>query len=181
MSSLNTKLTKAFLIVGPESSGNRMMAQSFDSVGVSNACIKNGKYISGPHSIDYNNNPLSVSRSMPYNGQWFDILKLYRDLQLDGEFDTVYLITLDRQTEFMANSQIVQGRVIELDRAYINIERARNYIESTIRLLSFEGAKPIRIQYEDFVTSSKYRKEIFTFLGLPEPTLEYFNANEQGI
>jgi hypothetical protein len=192
MSSGSTKPTKvAILTFGPESAGNRMFVRSLDTAGVASVYSKNGEYISGPHEPTFADNPFVHCMSMPYNLMWPDIVQIYRKTQAAG-YDKIHLVFFDRETDFMANSQVVQGRIRfkhadiqtkedALKVAKHNIELARRYLDGAAYLLHFEGVRPIRVQYEDFVTNTEYRKDIFALMGLPEPTLEYFNANEKGI
>ena len=179
MSNGSTKPTKvAFLTFGPESAGNRVFVRSLDTAGVHSVYSKDGEYISGPHQPNFTDNPFVHSMSMPYDRHWPDIVSIYRQTQFAG-YDTIHLIFFDRETEYMARSQIKQQRVRLLEVAHRNIELARKYMEGAEYLLGFERVKPIKIQYEEFVTDAKYRKELFASMGLPAPTLEYFNANER--
>ncbi len=188
MSNESTKPTKvAYIIFGPESAGNRMMARSFDTVGVRSPFIKDGKYLSGPHPApDYSKDVLLVSMSLPYGGfpgprkwQGFDTVVQ----KARANYDVIYTVMLVRDFEPMAASQVRRGRISfavpeirneedALKAAKRNIKRAYSVIEEVFTETGFR-----KIFYEKFVTDSEYRKEVFEWFGLPEPTLEYHDPS----
>lgn len=188
MSNESTKPIKvAYIIFGPESAGNRMMARSFDTAGVPSPFSKNGEYVSGPHpEPTFTENPLLISRSVPFDGQWEGFRELVDRVEFKG-YDRIYTVMLTRDFEAMARSQVVQGR-IDFRNEYINtdedaLEAAKRNIKRAYSMIekAFFGTGFRKLSYEKFVTDPAYRKKMFEWFGLPEPTLEYFNANERGI
>ncbi|KKM10945.1 hypothetical protein LCGC14_1721590 [marine sediment metagenome] len=141
-------IKKVYLVFGPESSGNRMIACSFDTAGVSSVYSKNGKYIPGPHNPNYLDNPLLILMSLPHNKIWPDIIDIYRKVKSIG-FEFIYLIFLDRKTDFMAKSQVFQDRVTQIERAYENIQIARDYMKSAIESLDITNLCLLIILFMD--------------------------------
>ena len=174
-----------YLVFGPESAGNRMMACSFDTAGIESPYSKNGEYISGPHSEPtYTENPLLISRSIPHGANWPDIKEIIQRAK-DSNYE-VFILVLTRIEKYMAESQVLCGRInfrhVDINTkedalvvANRNIKRAKKLINNAVK-----GTNYKTISYERFVTDSNYRKSIFVdWLGLSEPTLEYYNANEK--
>ncbi len=185
MSKKAIRLTKslAFYIVGPESAGNRLMARSLHSSGVANVyTTKGGVYQPAPHRINYSDDPLVISMSIPYNFRWPDISRQYLDIRYDKDYNQIrnriVWMILDRDTVFMVKSQVKQKRVRGSGEAYRNIKRARAEISIAVNYLDFLDTEIVRVQYETFVTDRWYRKNLFSSFGLPEPTIKYYNANE---
>lgn len=139
----------AHLVLGPESSGTRL---------VTRILIKAGAYGHDTHeqSLDWNPPPHQGShnlqpeelvwrRSLPHDNLWPDLAGMVRELRREGYL--VRAIFTDREDEAMAKSQ-VREHCSRIEVAHNHIERARQTMET------FEGASgcPVtHVQYEQLI------------------------------
>lgn len=161
-------MKRAFYVLGPESSGTRMLTKAFISVGVygdseHEQSMDNLNFYVTPDTIVYRN-------SVPHDGYMPPIKFICEQMKL-AEYDVV-VIVIDREDRFLELSQAKRFHQPNADYARRNIARARDYISEQLE------TAPVLVQYEDFVCDPNYRKSIFAGLGLPEPDMQFYNANE---
>lgn len=162
-------MRRAFFVIGCESSGTRMMAESLISVGV---------YGDHGHSqrldtLGFYDQPdiIVFRRSMPHARNWSPINALY-DLMSRAGYEVITLI-MWRKEKYTILSQIKQGHVNSEEMAKENIAEAFE------RIGKYSHGKECEVVgYEQFVTDPWYRSELFWDYGLTDPTITYYNAND---
>jgi len=162
---------RAFLVIGAENSGNRMMRKCLCTAG----CWGDPDREEFTDDLNFEGLPeqIAVARSVPHGEFVPDVKAIARLMQLAGY--QVVPILVYRKTDFA-----VAGQVKVYQRSP---EEARRYIEVAARL-AYECALWLKtvlvvVPYELFVTSAWVRDHLFLQLGLPPTTHELFNANEK--
>jgi len=153
-----------FIVLGPESSGNRL---------IQNLLVKAGCYGGAGYKLpfnqklDYNipypDKPVSWLRSVPHEGNWEPNITAMAS-QLSNKGYTPYLVVVHRAIWCTASSLIDHyGGHIEYDEAMERTVKAWRYIAGVMD--SFSG--PITISSYDEIIRSKYGKNAFlNLLGL---------------
>jgi len=188
-------MKSAYFVMGPESSGNRMMAFAVTSTGF----LSDGGGVSGSldkyiittewfkggvntsdiiRSIESAPNRIVFSRSIPRRGypnkEWANIKSICNKLL---EFDyNVYPLVMYRDKDIIIKSQVRRKHVPTEEIASKFIDKAYNHIDSNLFKVKLQT---IRIVYESFVTDETYRINTFKSIGLPPPNMEFFNANDK--
>lgn len=162
-------MRRAFFVIGPESSGTRMMAESLISAG----CY--GDYSHGQRMDNMNFQGLPdlivFRRSIPHADKWPPLEGIYKLIRAAGY--EIVVLTMWRNEKYMILSQIKRYHVIDEEKAKKHIAKAYEIMCKFI-----DGKVHELVQYEDFVTDPEYRNELFWRYGLINPTIEYYNANE---
>jgi hypothetical protein len=156
---------KAYFVVGPESSGSRMITEALTRCGVSGDSGHSqiiGSFVGETRDV------IVVRRSVPHGGIWPPLLGMNKQLVDEGY--EVIPIVIYRDERITALSQIKNGHIQNLRMARKRIKTAKNIIEH-----AFD--EPIVLQYETFVGDSRIRRAFFNRLGLEEPDMTYFNGN----
>lgn len=163
-------MKRAFLIVGAENSGNRMMRKAFMAAGC------HGNPENGLDVWDLKQ-PLPprivLARSVPNGDVIPDVKGLARACELAGY--AVVPVHIYRKTEFA-----IEGQVKGYQRTP---ERALEY-RHLATLIAYElaawlGTPLVVVPYEPFVMSCHVRVHLFASLGLTAPAIDTFNANEK--
>lgn len=170
------KSKRAFFVIGPESSGTRMMTQAF---------IACGAYGSPGHSqkldkegFDGGHNLIVIRRSVPHGHNMPRITKLINDMQGYG-YSVVPIIIL-RDKDKCAASQVKRGHAKTLQEAKDSIKKAVYHIYE--HMANFKGYYHV-MYYEPFVTSKKVREKFFGRFGFSHPDMlahgfeDFHNAN----
>lgn len=166
----------AFFVLGPESSGTRMMTQAFISVGIYgdgghgqrlDKALKNNDFSKVPDLI-------VLRRSIPHGMDWVKIGEIVKKME-SFEYDVIPIFIV-REREATAKSQVKRNHAYNLKAAHEHITRAINHIW---RALAFVNKTPFIIHYEPFVKFQKVRKAFFAQFGLDPPKMKFYNANEQ--
>lgn len=161
---------QAFIILGQANSGCRMMRKAFIAAG----CY--GDTVKGIQVKDLRRGGLPdkivLARSGPNEGGT-DFLELAQICMDAGYHVTPILIY--RKTDFA-----LAGHCQHYG---LTLEEAREYRE-TMTYLAYElaawlGVTLVVVPYEPFVTSASVRRLLFWQLGLQEPAMDFFNANEK--
>ena len=159
----------AYLVVGPESSGTKMITKALT---LATGGMGDDTHFQRLDAMDLRGAPDTIvfRRSIPHAGAWVDISEIIKKLEVHGYH--VQVITIDRDTEYMAKSQVKNWHAESEKMAVQKINYARGHIEKHI-----SGRTPARLQYEYFVTDPSYRKLFFDGLDLIEPDMEYYDGN----
>jgi hypothetical protein len=163
---------QAFFVLGPESSGTRMMTQAFLSLGM---------YGSGGHSQKLDREGFSgghqrivFRRSVPHGGKMPKIAELIRRMESAGY--TVRPIVIVRDKDMCAQSQVKNHHAKTVESAR---ERIKKAVEHIYRELAASGKSPNVVFYEPFVKFKKVRRAFFARWRLPHPKMDFYNANEK--
>ncbi len=165
-------MKRAFFIIGPESSGTRMMTQAFLSLGM---------YGDGTHrqrldkeGFNGGHEMIAIRRSVPHGKIMPAASKLIKRMEKQGY--EVYPILIIRDKDMCAKSQVKNKHAKNGKAARVSIRHA---VEHIYKELSIVNKSPYVIYYEPFVKFKAVRKAFFQQFGLEEPTIEFYNANLQ--
>lgn len=153
---------RAFLVLGPESSGSRMVTRLFNAAG----CFgpEDGNILD--ESIP--DKPLLVwHRSFPSSGRWVDIGDMVRRLRLLGY--AVQAAVTAREWFSMIESQVAAGHAKKRRRAGSDLRRAYPYIFSSLEAC---GVPFVVVTYESITQRPR--------AAIPK-LLEFFKLNADGI
>jgi len=162
---------RAFLVVGPESSGTRM---------VTHALIKAGAFGQQGHqqemdNLDFSGRPdlIVFRRSVPHGNLWPDLNRIIRRMTEAGY--TVSPIVTYRDKDYCVRAQLRVGhKTTEAD------ARASYYwaYKHIFKQLAAAGVFPVVCHYSSFVNNEEFRKLFFAQFGLRcPPDLELYDAN----
>jgi hypothetical protein len=138
---------RAFLVVGPESSGTRLVTRCLLAAG----CQGWGDHVQGfDSSLEGAGNLIVWRRSLPYGQHWPDLRQMLLALRGRG-YDVRVLATL-RSHYCMVRSQL-RARHVQSER-----QAERNIAEAMCRIVSFvaDANLPVRyVTYEEVVHNSE--------------------------
>ena len=156
----------AIFIVGPESSGTRMLTEAFINVG----CYGDSEINQRMDDYNFTENLIVFRRSLPHGGNWPDIASIVKNMK---DYRVIPILIL-RDKEITIKSQLRAGHVLTEEESRHNIEFAIPY---AYRHFAAVGLIPLVIIYEAFVESKDLRRLFFTSLALMEPKMEFRNEN----
>lgn len=192
----NIKPTKiAYLIISPESTGNKMMDKAIQSSNDFGRGGTTGNLYKSPSNWDYNwvdtdiNDINNVLRSIknapdkvlmtcsiprkPYPSKdWIPIGRVCKEF-LKNDYK-IFPIMIKRIEEFVLLSQVRRGHAPDKETAKILLNKATNYIKSELNSV---GLYPVILSYELFVEEKDYRDRMFKSIFLNPAEMEFFNAN----
>ena len=161
---------RAFFVIGPESSGTRM---------VTDALIRAGVYGQPGHSqemdnLDFCGRPEQIvfRRSVPHGDLWPDLHRIIRRMRESG-YSVVPIVTY-RDKDFCVRSQLRVGHQETESGARANYYLAYKHI---YKHLATCGLLPAVCHYSSFVNIVEYRTLFFQQFDLPCPELKLFDAN----
>ncbi len=165
-------MRKAYLIVGPESSGTRVMTQIF----VEGGCFGD---FSHKQRLDnpghFGNDVIVWRRSFPYSGQWPSLEAIVRNLAIYNY--EVYVVVMTRDMYATAQSQMhTWGR---------NYEEAINSIRTSYALIFSDLIKVnvpfIVVSYESMVQRGlDGLKNLFHLIDFEPPDhFEFYDGNKK--
>ena len=164
----------AYFILGPESSGTRMITKAF--------CSLPGMYGDYKHRQRMDNNDFSetpnqivLRKSLPHGDAWPAIADIITLMKLSG-YKIIVPILILRDKDATVNSQLRHVHEKEDEKSRNNISFS---IDHTYKELMKVNLVPVVICYEPFVKYEEVRKLFFDSLGLPNPVMDFYNANEQ--
>lgn len=165
-------MKEAFLVLGAESSGTRMLTQVLTGAG----CYGDFSHEQRMDNLIFDNLPdrIVFRRSFPHGDSWpkiEDIVYKLRDVQYQ-----VNLLVIMRDKDFCVASQMREGHELTEYQCHWNIIYAMNLIFEAVGILQIF---PKVILYEPFVTNEFYRNSFMNSIGLTCPEMKFFNANEQ--
>ena len=165
-----------YWVTGAENSGNRVLVQSLCSAG----CYGNSprgemhEYLLDD-TLEFEGLPdrLAYMRSVPHGGRVPKPKLIATRMQRAGY--TIKPILVIRKTEFA-----IEGQVLTYGRTR---EQAQQYVALAVTIMYdfalWLGELLTVVSYELFVEIPEVRRDLFAQLGLPPPTFEPFNANDQ--
>ena len=164
---------KAYLILGPESSGTRC---------VTRLLIKAGCHGGADHEQAFDRSPPSgVSpvvwrRSVPHGKSWPEITRMVNSLEARGY--EVRVIVTTRDWHPTVESQVKARHVADRNEAVRNLRRAYPFI---FEHLARAGVPYWVVSYEALVARpKKVAAKLMEMLGLPLPEkIEIFDGNEK--
>ena len=156
---------KAYFVVGPESSGGRMVTEALTRCGIPGDAGHD--QIVGSF-VDENRDTFVIRRSLPHGGFWPALLKMKKQI-LDEGYELIPIV-IYRNERITALSQVKNLHVQNERSARKRIKVAKSIIETTFK-------DPIVLQYETFVGDSRIRKAFFNQLGLEEPDMTFYDGN----
>jgi hypothetical protein len=162
----------AFLICGPESSGNRLWARILVAAG----CYGDGSTVQRldvelNKKIGAGNRPENIVwvRSYPHGSEeedrhWPDISYLRYLLNSVG-YDRVYVLVPHRDIFCMASSQVNKRHVPNIQIAHQNIQTAMVMVATSLAVANMKG---IQVSYESLVQHSlEYVNRLLAFVEMP--------------
>ena len=164
---------KAYLVLGAESSGTRILTQQLIAVG----CYGDGDHIQRLDTAVPDNEPLIVwRRSLPYGEghKWPDLIGMIKELHTAGY--EVRAVVVNRDWHCTAISQ--QGQhTTDVGEALANIRRA--YLEIFTALAKTKTRYELT-SYEALVTHPQSMTYLLRRLGLPEtPLVKLYDGNKR--
>ncbi len=134
----------AYLVVGPESSGTRMVTELLIAAGCEGDCGHTQRWDQGsPEAADH---PMIVwRRSVPHAGRWPDIAAICADLVSAGYGRLIVLVTV-RDATCLERSQVMRRHVGTCVSARENISRCYRHIFKG--LARADGAEVVMVSYE---------------------------------
>lgn len=151
-------MNRAFFVVGPESSGTRLMTKILMCCGCRGTdsdwqAFDSGFTCDGGHIV--------YRRSIPHSKVWPNLKTTVTHMEIAGFMP--YLVVMTRDWLAMMKSQIARGHVLNQRQADENIRDAYAEIFSTANTVS---GKWCMISYEALVTNKNYMDEMVSMLGL---------------
>jgi hypothetical protein len=161
-----------YFVMGPESSGTRMMGKAFVQLGI----YGDSDHKQRLDDLDFVDRPdrIAFRRSFPHGPEWPDVAGLVATMRAAG-YRVVPVVTL-RQREYCAESQVRIGHSKNMAAARAKIDRAVEHIWTG---LARAGLVPVVVAYEPFVRSPEVRRVFFQSLGLDVPTMEWRDGNRK--
>lgn len=163
---------RAFFVVGPESSGTRMLTRSF-ILASAEECFRWSNVMDPDllNEIRVSEVPLLViHRSLPHSGAWPLITKIEKRL-IDANYE-VQPLAIFRDWFSTIQSQIKRGFVEDQQEAEQNIRKAWREITTLEDV--------IYVSYEAFCKHISVRRWLFRDrLGLKVPDIQIYYANPQ--
>jgi hypothetical protein len=163
---------QAFFVVGPESSGTRMMTQAFLSLGM---------YGDGGHKqrldkegFKDGHKMLTFRRSVPHGQGMPRIAKLVAKMERHGYM--VHPIVIVRDKDMCIKSQVKNHHVAS---AKESRQAIRKSVEHIYREFAQAGKTPHVVYYEPFVKFKRVRTAFFKQFGLPHPKMNFYNGNKK--
>jgi len=161
---------RAFFIIGPESSGTRMMAQAFVACGAygdgGHKQRLDSEGFGGKHEL------IVLRRSVPHGMVMPQISKLIQRMRKNN-YQVVPIVIL-RDKDKCAASQVKNRHAANVSDAKQSIKEAIDHIYQ--QLAGFQNHVHV-IHYEPFVKNKKIRSGFFRRLGFDHPDMEFYNAN----
>ena len=167
-------MRQAFFVMGPESSGTRMLTRAFVSVGV----FGDDGEVQRLDDMQFEGRPERIvfRRSIPHDGEWPPVGDLCREMAAAG-FD-VWPVVILRDREITARSQVKAGHSRSVEEARQKVDKAVILIYA--ELACVESQPVMQVAYESFVAHERVRVDIFASLGLSGPVgMEFYNGNEK--
>jgi hypothetical protein len=163
----------AYFVLGPESSGTRMLTKAFCTLGI----YGDFRHKQRMDDLNFAQTPDKIifRRSLPHGENWPAIADTINLMKQAG-YQVIVPILILRDKDATVKSQIRHAHAKAMPEAKANIAFA---IDHAYRELAVVGMNPIVVCYETFVKYDLVRKAFFRSLGLPEPTMAFYDANEK--
>ena len=115
-------MTRCYLIVGPESAGNRVLCATLIAggcKGVASSYTTRNPYL---ERLPMGESPVAIMRSFPHGGHWPDLGWLCHELR--ARYDRVTVLVTVRHQVAIERSQVLRGHVDHATLARDNIYQA---------------------------------------------------------
>lgn len=174
-------MAEAFLVLGPESSGTRMMTKILLKAGCLGEATHNQTW---DHlHFPVGDQPIVFRRSIPHAKKMPDITSIVARMQYSG-YDVSVIVTV-RDWHAMALSQVSNRHVKSEKEAIMNIRSAYPHIFRFLDVMS-NGIVPYYIvSYESIVESDQSINEMLSMIGVPQLSqeglkeLNIYNGNDK--
>ena len=158
----------AYFVVGPESSGTRMMVRSLTLSGVHEDLDQWDFGNSPTFSTEYSQ--IVVHRSVPHGQAWPDLRQIQETLR-KNDFKVVSIVMI-RDINATIKSQIKRGYVDSWDDG---LKKVRFALQTIFAQLP----TALPVTYEAFCLSDKFREWLFLdYFNLPESTIQIWYGND---
>ncbi|MFJ9368818.1 hypothetical protein ACIRRA_30945 [Nocardia sp. NPDC101769] len=160
----------AYLVLGPESSGTRMLTRAFVAAG----CFGDGGHVQRLDCLDFRGYPdrIVFRQSLPHGDGWPDCPRIVGSMTSAGYAVQPVLILRDK--DHTVRSQRARKHAFSRRQARRRITDALDF---AYRQLAEVDHTPLVVLYEPFVRYEAVRRTFFEQLGLECPTMEFFDAN----
>lgn len=164
---------RAFFVIGPESSGTRMMAQAFISVG----CYGDGGHAQrlDKEGFDGGRETIVIRRSVPHGKVMPKAAKLVWEMKQNSY--KVFPVVILRDKDKCAASQVKHGHADTIQEAKDSIKDAIAHI--WWQFAHINNTHVYVMHYEPFVKWHKVRENFFKQFAFPHPDMEFYNGNLQ--
>ena len=166
------QMKRAFFIIGPESSGTRMLAQVLIAAG----CAGDGSHKQAMDDWDfaqYQRDIIVYRQSIPHAGNMPEIALIIASMQAQG-FEVTPIVIL-RDHDFNCQSQVRRGHTATIELADERINEAHTHI---FKELTKMVKLYVTVIYGDFVTVEAVRRSFFEYVNLPYPEeFEFYDGN----
>lgn len=163
----------AYFVMGPESSGTRMLTKAFCTLGI----YGDFKHKQRMDDLDFSKTPdkIVIRRSLPHGDAWPAIADLIKIMKQAG-YGVIVPLLIYRDKDATVKSQLRHQHAKAIPEAKANIQFS---IDHTLRELAEVNLWPIVVPYEPFVKYEQVREAFFRQLGLPVPIMVFYDANEK--
>ena len=163
----------AYFVIGPESSGTRMLTKAFCTLGI----YGDFKHKQRMDDLDFSKTPdrIVIRRSLPHGDAWPAIADLVNLMKQAG-YNIIVPLLIVRDKDATIKSQLRHAHAKAVPEARANIQFS---IDHTMRELANVGLWPVVVTYEPFVKYDKVREAFFRSLGLPTPIMAFYDGNEK--
>lgn len=161
---------RSFFVVGPESTGTRMLMRALI---LSGAYEDNDKWDVGnsPDFMDITADTIAVHRSLPHGQNWPDLQDLLVAIRKGG-YEVIPLM-MTRDINATMKSQVKRDYVINERHALLRINTAYEIIMRNLH-------KVTPVSYEAFCFNENFRKWLFVeHLNMPETPIQIWEGNSQ--
>lgn len=163
-------MKQAVFILGPESSGTRMLTQAFIHLGFYGDAGHKQRLDAQPFSETPNK--IVFRRSLPH-GKTFPKVAASCLAMLDAGY-AVTPVLIVRDKDITAESQVRNGWVASIERAY---EQIRHSVDHVYLELAEVKLFPVVLHYEPFVLHAQVRELFFAEFDLDVPQMEFVDGN----
>ncbi len=165
-------MKKAFFIIGPESSGTRMLTRAFIALGAygsgGHLQVLDQEGFKGGHEV------IVFRRSVPHGKFMPNIVRLIGRMS-KNDYEIIPILIV-RDKDSCAASQVKNKHAKSLTEARKSIEEA---VAHVYEQLASSGYHPVVIHYDQLVTSRSVREAFFKSLGYDHPDMEFYDGNEK--
>ena len=147
---------KAYLVVCPESSGNRMISELLESVGCK---LIDGRYNVVPLAKE----DIVLTMSMPSNSHWYNVFDVTNMLK-EKNYDVTVIVGVREWFGTLA-SQVKRGRVPDIKASISSTQEAYKRIFGTMGYNDF-----IVVSFDRMIDEPNYKTRVLEHLGLPTMT-----------
>lgn len=161
----DTARKRAFIVLGPESSGTRL----FTSILIAGGCHGSAEHVQPIDDPDYDISPYENvvwRRSVPHGGQELDMQALIERLNRHEKRE-ITVVVVRRDLDCNAKSQVAWGHSSDYVTACEKVKSSQATIEKAIAFALGDQDK-IKVDYDGFVKDPvRAQRALWSLLGLP--------------